>query len=99
MSREKLAEKIMSQCAHDGEFVTYAEALEMAEMELKAKGIKNYTESADSAEKIAKKSRKRNISDEKKQIFNKSIFVYIVCCRHNFRIFLFVRKQSKPCHH
>ena len=70
MSREKLAEQIMSQSAHDGEPVTYEDALEMAEMELKAKGIKNYTESADSAEKVAKKARKRNISDEKKQIFN-----------------------------
>lgn len=70
MSREKLAEKIMLQCAHDGEPVTYEDALEMADYELKAKGVKNYTESEDFTEKIAKKTRKRNISDEKKQIFN-----------------------------
>ena len=69
MSREKLAEKIMSQCAHDGEPVTYEDALEMADYELKAKWVKNYTESEDFTEKIAKKTRKRNISDEKKQIF------------------------------
>lgn len=47
-----------------------AEATEMAEMEMKAnKNIKNYVESAENAEKVAKKSRKRAVSDEKRQIF------------------------------
>lgn len=48
-----------------------AEAVEMAEMEIKAnKNIKNYVESVENAEKVAKKSRKRAVSDEKKQIFS-----------------------------
>lgn len=48
-----------------------AEAVEMAEMELKAnKNIKNYVESTENADKIAKKSRKRAVSDEKKKIFS-----------------------------
>lgn len=47
-----------------------AEATEMAEMEMKAnKNIKNYVESVENAEKVAKKSRKRAVSNEKKQIF------------------------------
>jgi esterase/lipase len=67
---EKLAESIFKQCEKDGEPVTMAEATEMAEMEMKAnKNIKNYVESAENAEKVAKKSRKRAVSDEKKQIF------------------------------
>ena len=43
MTKEKLAEKIFKECLADGEEVTMEEALEMAEMEIKAKGIKNYT--------------------------------------------------------
>ena len=70
MTVEKLAESIFKQCEKDGEPVTMAEAVEMAEMEIKAnKNIKNYVESAENAEKVAKKSRKRAVSDEKKQIF------------------------------
>lgn len=70
MTIEKLAESIFKQCAKDGEPVTMAEAVEMAEMELKAnKNIKNYVESTENADKIAKKSRKRAVSDEKRQIF------------------------------
>ena len=67
---EKLAESIFKQCEKDGEPVTMAEAVEMAEMEMKAnKNIKNYVESTENAEKVAKKSRKRAVSDEKRQIF------------------------------
>ena len=70
MTIEKLAESIFKQCEKDGEPVTMAEATEMAEMEMKAnKNIKNYVESVENAEKVAKKSRKRAVSDEKKQIF------------------------------
>ena len=70
MSREKLAESILKQCEKDGEPVTMAEALEMADMEMKAnKNIKNYVGSTENAEKVAKKSRKRVVSTEKKQIF------------------------------
>ena len=70
MTVEKLAESIFNQCKKDGEPVTMAEAVEMAEMEIKAnKNIKKYVESAENAEKVAKKSRKRAVSAEKKQIF------------------------------
>lgn len=37
MDKEKLIKQIMAECAKDGEPVTYEEALEMAEMEIKAK--------------------------------------------------------------
>ena len=37
MSRDKLIDKIMAECAKDGEPVTREEAAEMADMELKAK--------------------------------------------------------------
>ena len=71
MTKEKLAEKLMSEFAKDGEPITYDEALEMAEMELKAGKIKKYVQSDDkTVEKTAKNARKRNVSDEKKQIFN-----------------------------
>lgn len=69
MSREKLAETIFKQFEKDGEPVTWGEALEMADMEIKAGNIKNYVESAETAEKTAKKARKRSVSEEKKQIF------------------------------
>lgn len=37
MDKEKLIKQIMAECAKDGEPVTYEEAAEMAEMEMKAK--------------------------------------------------------------
>lgn len=37
MDKEKLIKQIMAECAKDGEPVTYEEATEMAEMEIKAK--------------------------------------------------------------
>ena len=50
---EKLAVKLMKEFEADGEPVTKEEALEMAEMEIKAKGIKNYVQST--PEKAIKK--------------------------------------------
>ena len=48
-----------------------ADAIEMAEMEIKAnKNIKNYVNTVENAEKVAKRSRKRAVSDEKKKIFS-----------------------------
>ena len=44
MNKEKLIEQIMKECEADGEPITREEAEEMAEMEIKAKGIKNYTQ-------------------------------------------------------
>lgn len=42
MDKEKLIAKIMKECAQNGEPVTREEAEEMAEMEIKANGIKHY---------------------------------------------------------
>ena len=57
MTREELAEKIMKECLADGEPVTEQEALEMADMELNAKG-NNYTQSAEPKAKKTRKPRK-----------------------------------------
>lgn len=57
MTKEKLIEKIMRECEQDGEPVTKEEATEMAEMEIKANGIKRY-EKSDAPRKTAKKERK-----------------------------------------
>ena len=42
MDKEKLIARIMKECEQDGEPVTREEAEEMAEMEIKAGGIKRY---------------------------------------------------------
>jgi len=55
MDKEKLITKIMKECEADGEPITREEAEEMAEMEIKANGIKNYTQS--DVEKKPKKKR------------------------------------------
>ena len=54
-TREEIAKEIMKECKADGEEVTLAEALEMADMELGAKKIKNYTQSAVEKKPKAKK--------------------------------------------
>lgn len=57
MDKEKLIARIMKECAQDGESVTREEAEEMAEWEIKAKGIKHY-EKSDKPRKAVKKERK-----------------------------------------
>lgn len=57
MDKEKLITAIMKECEKDGEPVTREEAEEMAEMEIKANGIKHY-EKSDKPRKAAKKERK-----------------------------------------
>ena len=57
MDKEKLIARIMKECAQDGEPVTREEAEEMAEMEIKANGIKHY-EKSDKPRKAVKKERK-----------------------------------------
>jgi len=65
MTKEKLAEKIMLECEKEGEPVTMDEALEMAEMEIKANGIKRYEKS----DKPRKKSiKERKVDETKKKI-------------------------------
>lgn len=57
MTKEELIKKIMKECEADGEPVTREEAEEMAEMEIKANGIKRY-EKADKPRKPIKRERK-----------------------------------------
>ena len=63
---EKLAIKLMKEFEADGEPVTKEEALEMAEMEIKAKGIKNYVQST--PEKKSTKKREIKLDAEKVKI-------------------------------
>ena len=60
---EKTIKEIMKQCEQDGEPVTYDEAKEMAEMELKSKELNTYTAS-EKPRKTVKKERK--VDEEKK---------------------------------
>lgn len=64
-SLEKLAEEIYKECLKDGEPVTKEEALEMAKMEMKAKDVKNYTQSSVEKKKV---TRERKVDEEKKVI-------------------------------
>lgn len=66
MDKEKLILQIMKECEADGEPITREEAEEMAEMEIKAKGIKNYVQAE--VEKKAKKTKERKVDTEKKAI-------------------------------
>lgn len=63
---EQLAQEIYKEMLADGEEVTQEEALEMAKMEIKAKGIKNYVQS--SVEKKPRKPRERKVDEEKGQL-------------------------------
>lgn len=65
MDKEKLINQIMAEAEKDGEPVTREEAEEMAEMEIKANGIKSYTQ-ADKPKKKVQKVRK--VDEEKKAI-------------------------------
>lgn len=62
MELERLIKSIMKEAEADGEPVTYEEAKEMAEMEIKASKIKNYTQ----GEKPHKKTEKVRKVDEEK---------------------------------
>ena len=70
MDKEKLTALIMKECEQDGEPVTKEEAEEMAEMEIKAGGIKRY-ETSDKPRKPMKKERK--IDEIKKHLLS--------CCK------------------
>ena len=67
MDKEKLIMKIMKECEKDGEPVTREEAEEMAEMEIRANGIKHY-EKSDKPRKTVKKERK--IDTDKKYLLD-----------------------------
>lgn len=66
MDREKLIAEIMAECEKDGEPITRAEAEEMADMEIKAKGIKNYVQAE--PEKKVRKPKERKVDTDKKAI-------------------------------
>ena len=67
MTKEKLIETIMNECAKDGEPVTREEAEEMAEMEIKANDFKHY-EKSDKPRKKA--TRERKVDEDKKYLLN-----------------------------
>ena len=73
MTKDKLIEKIMKEAELDGEPLTKEEAEEVAEMEIKAKGLKIYEHAED---KKPRKPRERKVDDEKAQIL-KSIKVLL----------------------
>ena len=62
MTKEKLILSIMKEAEADGEPITREEAEEMAEMEIKAKGIKVYEQAED---KKPRKPRERKIDEDK----------------------------------
>ena len=70
MTLEKLSKQIFDECAKEGEPVTMAEAEEMAEMELGAKGQSREARALEPKEKTEKKPKTVKISDEKQEIFN-----------------------------
>lgn len=55
---EKLIKNIMAEAEADGEPVTYEEAKEMAEMELKAKGVKRYEQTESTKAKTKREVKK-----------------------------------------
>ena len=67
MDKEKMIVKIMKECEQDGEPVTREEAEEMAEMEIKANGIRRY-EKSDKPRKTATKERK--VDSTKKRLLS-----------------------------
>ena len=67
IDKEALIEKIMAECAKDGEPGTREEAEEMAEMEIKSGDISNYTIS-EKKEKTVRKPREKKVDDEKAKI-------------------------------
>lgn len=74
MNKEKLIAEIMEEAEKDGEPVTREEAEEMAEMELKAKGVKRY-EMAETTPK-EKKKREVRLDDVKVAFINELVSIF-----------------------
>ena len=74
MDKEKLILEIMKEAEADGEPLTREEAEEVAEMEIKAKGIKRY-EKAETATS-AKKTRERKVDEDKKAILGEFSYYF-----------------------
>ena len=66
--KEKLILQIMKECEADGEPITREEAEEMAEMEIKAKGLKHYEQSEKSRKKP---TRERKVDTDKLEILKR----------------------------
>lgn len=64
MTKEKLIERIMHDCEKDGEPVTREEAEQMAEMEIKASGIRHY-EKSETPRKTTKRERKVDLTKQR----------------------------------
>ena len=74
MNREKLILEIIKESEADGEPVTRAEAEEMADMEIRAKGIKNYVQST-----VEKPKGKREVKKDAEKIkIIKKIFDFLL---------------------
>lgn len=67
-NKEKLIESILKECAKDGEPITREEAEVMADMEIKAKGVKNYVQSDEP--KKERKPKERKVDEDKKVILD-----------------------------
>lgn len=67
MDKEKLILQIMKEAEADGEPLTREEAEEVAEMEIKAKGVKNYVQS-DIREKEKRKAPNRKPDEDKRTL-------------------------------
>lgn len=67
IDKEKLIKDIMREAEADNEPVTLEEATEMAEMEIKAKGLKNYVSDKTTRVKTVKS---RKVDTEKLEILN-----------------------------
>lgn len=71
MTIEKLADQIYKECLLEGEPVTKEEALEMAEMEIKAKkNCKNYVVSEKKPDNKEKRPKTVKVSKEKTELFD-----------------------------
>lgn len=92
MDKEKIIAKIMKECEADGEPVTREEAEEMAEMEIKANGIKNYTQSD-----VEKKPRKKREvkKDVLKILFLKILATWLESSTMNITDIVIVNEQRE----
>lgn len=70
MTLEKLAKQIFDEFAKDGEPITEDEALEMAQMEINAKGVKVGARATEPKPQKEKIQRIAQVSDEKMALFS-----------------------------
>lgn len=91
---EKLAKQIMAEAEKDGEPITEAEALEMAEMEIKANGMKNYVDTEKTKNRSKGKAHVVKVSNEKKMLFD-SIFTNLDRCEGVEPAGIHVLKENK----